>query len=236
MKRAADRLLIALAVAGVFGGLALAQPTGPGRTPAIKGPASAAAAPIVTEEAPPGPTQVPKAVESAPAAPEPIVAPPKIEAAPQAATPPPRPAAPASRARFPIAIVQVVDKITTETNRFEVRLDRPVQYKSLIFTLHACEATAPDESDRDYVAHMEVDFQPPAPDGRAKPARRSVFKGWMYASAPSVSPLEHPVYDAWLISCKSDAPPPVVAATPAPKPAAPKAAPKAAPPKPAPVE
>ncbi len=217
MKRAADRLVIALAVAGVFGGLAFAQSSAPAK------PAKAAPVPVIPEEAPPGPSQVPKSVETPPGLPAPTNAQVKIEAVPDAPTAPMRPAAPASRARYPVAIIQVVDKITTETNRFEVHLDRPVQYKSLIFTLHACEASAPDEPDRDYIAHMEVDFQPSTPEGRPKPARRSVFKGWMYASAPSVSPLEHPVYDAWLISCKSDGPAAAAAPAPAPKPPAPKA-------------
>ena len=42
--------------------------------------------------------------------------------------------------------------------------------------------------------------------GRAAPAGRQVFKGWMYASSPGLNPLEHPVYDAWLIACKQSTP------------------------------
>ena len=201
--RPAERLIVALAALGTCASVALAQPG-------------------IPQETPPGPIEGSKATET-PAGPPPPAAPLKIEAAPEAPKAAPKAPVPTSRARFPIAVVQVVDKITTETNRFEVRLYRPVQYKSLIFTLHACEATAPGELDQDFIAHMEVDSQPPTPAGRAKPARKSVFKGWMYASSPSVSPIEHPVYDAWLVSCRTDAPPPVAAA---PKPASP---PKTAP-------
>lgn len=28
-----------------------------------------------------------------------------------------------------------------------------------------------------------------------------VFSGWMFASSPSLSALDHPIYDVWLISC-----------------------------------
>jgi hypothetical protein len=29
-----------------------------------------------------------------------------------------------------------------------------------------------------------------------------VFTGWMFASSPSVSAMEHPVYDVWVIDCR----------------------------------
>ena len=33
-----------------------------------------------------------------------------------------------------------------------------------------------------------------------------VFSGWMYASSPGLSALEHPVYDIWVIRCTAPAP------------------------------
>ncbi|MEM9705390.1 MAG: DUF2155 domain-containing protein [Pseudomonadota bacterium] len=30
-----------------------------------------------------------------------------------------------------------------------------------------------------------------------------VFSGWMFASSPALNPLEHPVYDVWVIDCKT---------------------------------
>jgi hypothetical protein len=51
-----------------------------------------------------------------------------------------------------------------------------------------------------------VDTQPKAVAGRVAPPGRQVYKGWMYASSPGLNPLQHPVYDAWLIACKTSAP------------------------------
>ena len=41
----------------------------------------------------------------------------------------------------------------------------------------------------------------------AKPGEAPVklFSGWMFASSPAVSALEHPVYDVWVIDCKNAA-------------------------------
>jgi hypothetical protein len=48
---------------------------------------------------------------------------------------------------------------------------------------------------------MEVRAEPKA-QTEERPSRQ-VFKGWMFASSPGLHPLEHPVYDAWLIACKA---------------------------------
>src|SRR5262249_25953925 len=79
--------------------------------------------------------------------------------------------------------------------------------------------------------YVTVDSQPRALAGKAPPAPRQVFKGWMYASSPGLHPLEHPVYDAWLITCRATAPvtPPPAAPAPVAPPAAPKPTPTAKP-------
>ncbi|HEX2117044.1 MAG TPA: DUF2155 domain-containing protein, partial [Alphaproteobacteria bacterium] len=36
---------------------------------------------------------------------------------------------------------------------------------------------------------------------------KTLFVGWMFASSPAVSALEHPVYDVWVLDCKGRAEP-----------------------------
>jgi len=129
---------------------------------------------------------------------------PSAPAKPAAPKPPP---VPLKRPRFGVAIIQALDKVTAETERFEVPLNTPIRYKTLIFTVQACETTASDEDTIDAAAHVEVISQPKAPDGGSAPPARQVFKGWMYANSPGVSLLQHPIYDAWLIACKTALPP-----------------------------
>lgn len=116
--------------------------------------------------------------------------------------PPPRP----RRPRFGRAVVQAVDKVTAETLVFEVAVGRPVRYKSLIFRLNGCETEAVDEPLKEAVAHLIITSQPKAQPGRAVPEAAQVFRGWMFASSPGLNPLEHPVYDAWLIACRTSEP------------------------------
>ena len=113
------------------------------------------------------------------------------------------PVAPARRQRRRVAIVEAIDKITAESMRFEVEVGgRPVRFqRTLIFTARACEVSAPDEQVSDAVAYLEVSLQPRGVIQVTEP--RQIFRGWMFASSPAVSGLQHPIYDAWIVGCKA---------------------------------
>jgi hypothetical protein len=164
----------------------------------------AAEPPPAAEEAPPVsvPTPAPHAVppiSEKEVAPVPPPSPPTGEAKP--------PGLPVRRARYDIAVLEALDKVTAESLRFEAAVGRPVRYKSLIFTVKACERSTPDEPLDDSIAYVTVDSQPRPAPGKPPLSPRQTFKGWMYASSPGLHPLEHPVYDAWLITCRAAAPP-----------------------------
>lgn len=208
---------LAGAAAVCAAGLVAAQPAPPS-APAAK---TAPAAPQA-----PAPAVPPPASEEAPPAtiggtPQPAMVPPisEKEVAPapppeEKAAAPKTPEAPQRRPRFDVAVLQVLDKVTAETLRFEAPVGKAVRYKTLIFTVKACERSAPDEAVEDSIAYLEILSQPRAEPGRPVLPAKQAFKGWMYASSPSLDPLEHPVYDAWLITCRTAAP--SVAAPPAP--------------------
>jgi hypothetical protein len=156
--------------------------------------------PAAPEEAPPQEAPTPAPVATPPIS-EKEVAP-----APQAPVAEEKPAAPLRRARYDIAILEALDKVTAENLVFAAPVGKPVRYKGLIFTVRACERSTPEEPVEDSIAYLTIDSQPRAEAGRPTPPARQVFKGWMYASSPGLNALEHPVYDAWVISCRTAAP------------------------------
>ncbi len=202
--------LAALAAAGIVAAqtAAPAAPPAPVPTPAPVAPAPLPAAnqPQPAEEAPPAIVPVP-----APVATPPVQASEVAPATPPKAQVVEKPAqSTIKRARYDVAIIQALDKVTAETVRFEAAVGQPVRYKTLVFTVKACEQAASDEPLEDTMAYLTVDSQPRAAPGKPTPPPRQAFKGWMYASSPGLNPLQHPVYDAWLITCRAAAP--VVAA------------------------
>lgn len=189
-------LLAALALAGAAG-LVQAQQTPP---PAPAPPPPTTPAAPESEEPPPGPVAAPPP----PSAPAPTAAekPATSETKPKPATAE-KPATPTRRTRSGAAIIQAIDKVTAETLRFEVPIGQPIRYKTLVFTVRACETTAADEDSPDSMVYMTIESQPKSLTGRAPPAPKTVFRGWMFASSPGLNPLQHPVYDAWLIACRA---------------------------------
>jgi len=114
--------------------------------------------------------------------------------------PPPGPPKPL---RSPVAILRVLDKVTAETLRFEAPVGRPVRYKTLIFTVKACETRGVGEPQPRPSAYVVIEAQPAALPGRPAPAPKEVFRGWMFAVRPGLNPFEHPIYDAWLDTCSA---------------------------------
>lgn len=119
-------------------------------------------------------------------------------------TPLPELADPLPRTRQGFAIVQALDKARAETIRFAIPVGQQRRWRGLVFRARACELTAADEPMRDAVAYLEIYAQPATRGGPGQ--LREVFQGWMYATAPGLNPLEHPLYDAWVISCQAEAP------------------------------
>ena len=111
-------------------------------------------------------------------------------------------------------VLQALDKVTAETLRFEAKVDEPVRYKDLVITVHACETQASDEPYAQTAAHLEVQYQPELLGGRTVRVAHQVFRGWMFGDAPGLNPFEHPIYDLWVIACKTASAPPAAAPAP----------------------
>jgi hypothetical protein len=111
--------------------------------------------------------------------------------------------APKKRQRYAVAIIEALDKISSESVRFEAPIGQPIRYKGLIYTVKACETTADDEPFPDVIAYMQVRTNPvPETKTVAEIKSKEIFRGWTYASTPSLNPLQHPIYDAWVIACR----------------------------------
>ena len=189
------RSLAVVALVTLSAGIVIAQPADAPLTP------TAPEAPVA-EEAPPAVIPAPTPATAAPVTAAEIApaAAPKEKVAEKIVEIPVR------RTRYDVAVLQALDKVTAETQRFEVPVGRPVRWKGLVFTVSACERSAPDEPTEDAVAYLKIESQPRAQPGRLTPPPREAFRGWMFAASPGLNPLEHASYDAWVISCRASRP------------------------------
>lgn len=91
-------------------------------------------------------------------------------------------------------VLQALDKVTARISVLEVPLDREVTFGTLAIRPRACLQTPPTEAPES-AAFLEIR----ATD--REPGQDEAFTGWMFASTPAISALEHPVYDVWVIDC-----------------------------------
>lgn len=96
-----------------------------------------------------------------------------------------------------VVVVRSIDKLSARTHTFDIPVDRTVQFgKSLFIKVRACRKSAP-VGEPESAAFLQIWERKPHED-----ASRWVFSGWMFASNPALSAMDHPVYDVWVIDCK----------------------------------
>ena len=93
------------------------------------------------------------------------------------------------------AELQVLDKVTARVSVLQAKVGQTAQYGTLAIAVRACNARPPEEVP-DAAAFLEVT------DSRRAAGSQQVFRGWMFANAPGVSMLEHPVYDVRVLDCR----------------------------------
>lgn len=129
-----------------------------------------------------------------------------------------------------MATLRALDKITGRSTDFEIEVDEPVIYGSLEVDLKACFQTPPEEppesaaflqistttaTEMAAMAEPRLASEVKANNGSegnssepngSEEEDETLFSGWMFASSPGLSALEHPVYDVWVIRCKQPSP------------------------------
>jgi hypothetical protein len=105
-------------------------------------------------------------------------------------------AAEAANSPYDIAVLQALDKVTARISTVDAPIDETVKFGTLEIRARYCRKTPPEETPES-VAFLEID------EVRRGEAATRRFSGWMFASSPAVSALEHPVYDVWVSDCRN---------------------------------
>lgn len=100
--------------------------------------------------------------------------------------------APVKSGRF--AILRGLDKVTGRAETFEVPVGGTGDFGRLSVSAKACEGRAPNEMPES-AAFLQIR------DTRLPIDERLVFSGWMFASSPGLSAMDHARYDVWVLSC-----------------------------------
>ena len=106
-------------------------------------------------------------------------------------------AGPAAAVSYELAVLQGLDKVTARISTIEAPVGDVVRFGTLEIIARVCDKRPPEETPESasFLDIWEV--------RRGEPPT-SVFRGWMFASSPALSALEHPVYDVWVLDCRNN--------------------------------
>ncbi len=91
---------------------------------------------------------------------------------------------------------KLLDKISNRLYEKSISVNSSDLLGTLNIKVLSCFTEPPNKIPEDYVL---IDVK-----DNFKDKYQSIYKGWMISSSPDVTPLEHPIYDLWLLGCSND--------------------------------
>lgn len=89
------------------------------------------------------------------------------------------------------ASLRFLDKLTSETGDVTLSVGQSAKFGRLVVRLDSCRyPTGNPASDAE--AHLTI---------LEETTQTQLFGGWMLASSPALSALDHPRYDVWVLTC-----------------------------------
>ena len=88
------------------------------------------------------------------------------------------------------ATIGILNKITAKVSTVEIALGQEKSIYDLLISNKACHISLPEEKPLVAVYLLIKDLK-----------SNANFSGWMIKDLPSVSSLEHPLYDVWVKNC-----------------------------------
>lgn len=104
-----------------------------------------------------------------------------------------------------VATLGLLNKRNNLTRDIKLKPGQSQRIDNVIVKLDACERTAPWEDPPETGAFVQV-FVEERATVRERLAWRKVFSGWLFKNTPSLSVVEHPVYDVWVKDCAMNFP------------------------------
>lgn len=99
------------------------------------------------------------------------------------------------------AVIRGLDKVTGHAQDYSLTIGRAARIGSLEVVARACSKSAPEDTPEVRI-YVEVYDHPAAHEGE-QAQRNEIFHGWMFASSPGLSALDHPTYDIWAVDCRA---------------------------------
>jgi hypothetical protein len=93
-----------------------------------------------------------------------------------------------------VAILQGLNKSTAKVSILELKVGQEIQFGNISIIAHKCWKAPLDQRPENKIL-LEV-------SEKKAEGKKRIFYGWMMSSSPSISGMEHPIYDVIAMDCK----------------------------------
>lgn len=95
--------------------------------------------------------------------------------------------------------LRTLEKTTARTMTFEADVGSTLKFGSLYIKVQSCQKSSPVEQP-EAAAFLQI-WENVSKEGKEETEPEWVFSGWMFASSPGLSPMDHGIYDVWVLDC-----------------------------------
>ena len=91
--------------------------------------------------------------------------------------------------------MNVLDKVSSKNTILKFKLNEEKKFQNLLIKVLKCENSKFDD-DPEITAYIQVKDLNVSDNEKV-----FIFNGWTFSSNPSLAPIDHAIYDIWLVGC-----------------------------------
>tara|TARA_Y100000815_G_scaffold273783_1_gene305957 strand:- start:1790 stop:2188 length:399 start_codon:yes stop_codon:yes gene_type:complete len=95
-----------------------------------------------------------------------------------------------------VTILGALNKVSGKISKIKIEDNNETYFGSLKIIVKTCNKSLPEDPPENS-AFIQIWNQ------KLDKEEIKIFSGWMFSSSPSISALDHAVYDVWVIDCMS---------------------------------
>ena len=96
-------------------------------------------------------------------------------------------------------LIQILNKTNAKAINVDIEIGKKISFGSLKIILHKCWQASLDQKPE---SKMLIEVFDSKNDQDKKIIEKRIFYGWIFASSPSLSGIEHSIYDITALKCK----------------------------------
>ena len=93
-----------------------------------------------------------------------------------------------------ITILGALNKVSGKISKIKIEDNNETYFGTLKIIVKTCKKSLPEDPPENSV-FIQIWNQ------KSDKGEEKIFSGWMFSSSPSISALDHAVYDVWVIDC-----------------------------------